>query len=321
VIGIDFVYRLAGIVVAIVAVLELRDTTNPKRWSNAIFWGAYALSLLAGSHLPDFVNGCLVIVLVLVGGVVGLGRNKHGEPSTTSAEERAESARRWKNRLFLPALLLPALTLAGSFGLRGVRISSTPLVDPKNLSLIALGIAAMIALGVALVGLRQPLRAPAHETRRLMGLVGWAIVLPQMLASLGALFASVGVGDRLAEVFGRFVPLDSRFVVVCAYTIGMALFTIVMGNAFAAFPMMTAALGLPLIVKRFGGDPAIMAAIGMLSGFCGTLMTPMAANFNIVPAALLELPDRHGVIRVQIPTALLLLIANTVLMYALLFRR
>lgn len=32
----------------------------------------------------------------------------------------------------------------------------------------------------------------------------------------------------------------------------------------------------------------------MLSGFCGTLMTPMAANFNIVPAALLELSDRNG---------------------------
>ena len=43
-----------------------------------------------------------------------------------------------------------------------------------------------------------------------------------------------------------------------------------------------------------------MAAIGMLSGFCGTLMTPMAANFNIVPAALLELADRNAVIKAQI---------------------
>jgi uncharacterized membrane protein len=76
----------------------------------------------------------------------------------------------------------------------------------------------------------------------------------------------------------------------------------------------------PLIVHRFGGDPAIMGAIGMLSGFCGTLATPMAANYNIVPAALLELPDRNGVIRVQIPTAIPLLICNTILMYVLVFR-
>ena len=49
-----------------------------------------------------------------------------------------------------------------------------------------------------------------------------------------------------------------------------------------------------------------MAAIGMFSGYCGTLMTPMAANFNIVPAALLELPDKNAVIKVQVPTALTL---------------
>jgi uncharacterized membrane protein len=58
----------------------------------------------------------------------------------------------------------------------------------------------------------------------------------------------------------------------------------------------------------------------MLSGFCGTLMTPMAANFNLVPAALLGLKDRYAVIKVQIPTAILVLAANTGLMYALVFR-
>lgn len=99
----------------------------------------------------------------------------------------------------------------------------------------------------------------------------------------------------------------------------MALFTVIMGNGFAAFPVMTAAIGLPLIVGKFGGDPAVMGAIGMLSGFCGTLMTPMAANFNIVPAALLELKDRNAVIRVQTPTALLLLLVNIGLMYVLAF--
>jgi uncharacterized membrane protein len=100
----------------------------------------------------------------------------------------------------------------------------------------------------------------------------------------------------------------------------MALFTMVMGNAFAAFPVMTAGIGLPLIVQLHGGSAAIMGAIGMLAGYCGTLMTPLAANFNIVPAALLELPDQNGVIKVQIPTGLALLVVNTLLMYFLVFR-
>ena len=45
---------------------------------------------------------------------------------------------------------------------------------------------------------------------------------------------------------------------------------------------------MPLLIKQYDGDPAIICAIGMLAGFCGTLMTPMAANFNVVPANLLD---------------------------------
>src|ERR1035437_638625 len=157
---------------------------------------------------------------------------------------------------------------------------------------------------------RPPALAPLHEARRLWDSVGWAAVLPQMLASLGALFAVAGVGKVVAGLAERWIPLGSPLVAVVTYTVGMAVFTMIMGNAFAAFPVMTAGIGLPLIVQKFGGDPAVMAAIGMLSGFCGTLMTPMAANFNIVPTALLELPDENAVIKVQIPTAIMLLGAN-----------
>jgi uncharacterized membrane protein len=43
----------------------------------------------------------------------------------------------------------------------------------------------------------------------------------------------------------------------------------------------------------------------------------MAANYNIVPAALLELKDENGVIKAQIPTAIPLLVVNILLMYIL----
>jgi uncharacterized membrane protein len=115
------------------------------------------------------------------------------------------------------------------------------------------------------------------------------------------------------------IPVDNRFAVVAAYCIGMALFTMIMGNAFAAFPVITLGIGLPLLVTMHHGNPAIMAAIGMFSGYCGTLMTPMAANFNIVPAALLDLPNKNDVIKAQVPTALILLVVNIFLMYFLMF--
>ena len=74
------------------------------------------------------------------------------------------------------------------------------------------------------------------------------------------------------------------------------------------------------LVLRHGADPAPLGAIGMLTGYCGTLLTPMAANFNIVPAVLLELPDQYGVIRAQVVTALALLVVNVLLMWLLVFR-
>ena len=194
------------------------------------------------------------------------------------------------------------------------------LVDPKQVTLVSLAFATIVALITALAMLRPKIETPIVEARRLLDTVGWAAVLPQMLAALGAVFAAAGVGQVIATLATKWIPLDHAVVAVVTYTVGMWLFTIVMGNAFAAFPVMTAGIGLPLIVGRFGGDPVVMAALGMLSGYCGTLMTPMAANYNIVPAALLELRDQNGVIRVQIPTGLALLVVNTVLMSLFVFR-
>jgi len=136
-----------------------------------------------------------------------------------------------------------------------------------------------------------------------------------MLESLGAVFAVSGVGDVVGSLAGQAIPQGSVIGAVIAYGLGMALFTMVMGNAFAAFPVMAAAIGLPLLVRVYGADPAPVAAIGMLAGFCGTLMTPMAANFNLVPAALLDLKDRSGVIKAQIPTALPLVLFNILLLW------
>jgi uncharacterized membrane protein len=140
-----------------------------------------------------------------------------------------------------------------------------------------------------------------------------------MLASLGAVFLAAGVGEQVGRLFGEYIPLDTRTAAVAAYCIGMALFTIIMGNAFGAFPLMTAAIGYPVLVQHFHGNPAAVFAIGMLAGFCGTLCTPMAANFNIVPAALLEMKDKYGPIKAQIPTAIPLLACNIILMYAVAF--
>jgi uncharacterized membrane protein len=299
-----------------IAARSLGDRANRKRCGNAAFWGLLAVSFLFGSELGDLANGILVLALTALGAAaMGVG-----SPKTTSLREREASARTQGNAVFTPALIIPVVAIAGSLTLGKVSIHDVPLADPKQVTLIALALGIVIALVVAVLRFRPPALAPVEEGRRLGDAIGWAIILPQLLAALGAVFAISGVGAAVGRLATTWLPLGHPFAAVAAYCIGMALFTMVMGNAFAAFPVMTAAIGVPLIVQRFGGDPAIMGAVGMLAGFCGTLATPMAANYNIVPAALLELPDRNGVIRVQIPTAIPLLICNIVLMYVLVFR-
>ena len=313
----EFVNVLMGLMMAGVAIVNLRDRTSRKRYNNAAFWGLYAVTFLAGSYLSDFVNGLVVIAMVLV---MAIGKLGGAPPEASTREEREASAARWGNRLFIPALTIPAVTLLGTFTLKRISLVGTPLVDPKQVTLISLGLATVVALIVGMVMLRPPLRAPMVEARRLMDAVSWAAVLPQMLAALGAMFALAGIGPIVAGIIERWIPLHTALSVVATYTIGMALFTIIMGNAFAAFPVMTAGIGLPLIVHQYGGSVIVMGAVGMVSGFCGTLMTPMAANFNIVPVALLELPNENAVIKVQIPTGILLLLANTAIMYLFVFR-
>ena len=309
-ISLDFVYLLMGALAGGVAIVNLADRTHAKRFGNAIFWALWAVTFLFGSYLPDFANGVIVLAMVAVAALRGLGGGSAGATDV----ERAAGARQWGNRLFLPALLVPAVTLAGTMTLKGIRIGSVLLVDPKQVTLVSLAFATVVALITAMAMLRPKIETPIVEARRLLDTVGWAAVLPQMLAALGAVFAAAGVGQVIAALATRWIPLDHAVIAVVTYTVGMWIFTIVMGNAFAAFPVMTAGIGLPLIVGRFGGDPVVMASLGMLSGYCGTLMTPMAANYNIVPAALLELRDQNGVIRVQIPTGIALLVVNTILM-------
>lgn len=304
----EWLYVLAGAAFAVWAALSAKD----RRWGNAAFWALLAVSFLAGSHLSDLANGVLVLALVAIAGLGGLKRT---DPPTTAPQEREAYAARLGNRLFLPALVVPLTAVSGTLLYNYTPFGETGLFEARRETLILFGIGVIVALAGATVWLRPPVMAPAEEGRRLLDSIGWAAILPQMLAALGAVFALAGVGEIIGGIAGGIIPEGSVFLTVVVFALGMAGFTMIMGNAFAAFPVMAAAIGIPLLIGQYGGNPAVIGAVGMLAGFCGTLLTPMAANFNIVPAALLELKDQNAVIRQQVGTAVPLLACNIVIIY------
>lgn len=297
----DHVYLLCGIYLVLFGVLSFGDSKNLKRFGTGLFWLVYGITFLGGSALGNENAGWMVILMAVIVAAKQMG---HGDYHETSKKEKNASAQQLGNRLLIPVLAVGVITL--------ILAATTKLG-----ALVSFGIASIVAIVIALAITRGAPLQTFHEGRRLIDAIGWAAILSQLLAALGSLFAKAGIGKIVSDIVASAIPTDSALAVVIAYCLGMAVFTIIMGNAFAAFAVITSGIGIPLVIVAHGANPLIVAPIAMLAGYCGTLMTPMAANFNIVPAALLEMQSKYGVIRAQIPLAIALLAANILLMYFL----
>ncbi|MEP9381861.1 DUF979 domain-containing protein [Nocardioides sp. KR10-350] len=317
-IKVEWFYWLCAAFFLVVALIRVTDGGDRKRWGSGAFWAilaftfAYGTVVVNGSASP-FPEGLAVIALAVL---AGLGFPGRGTERTTDDAERAALSDRFGAKLFIPALVIPLVAVVFGALLKKVDVGGEPLLEEGSETIIGLGVGAVVALVVGLVLFRLPRPAvPFREGDRLLGHIGWAAILPQFLATLGALFTAAGVGDAVRRITNAILPSGVLILAIVVYCLGMALFTIIMGNAFAAFPVMVAAVGWPVLIQQYDGNPAVVFAVGMLAGFCGTLCTPMAANFNLVPAALLELKDQYGPIKAQIPTAVPLWVCNVLIIW------
>lgn len=314
----DVLYTLMGCIFTGVSVVTASDPYHSQRIKGTLFWALNALLFLGGSWLPAFLCGLLVISMVLLVATPGGIGQRHSQDNTHHCRE--QRAARHGNRIFLPLAAIPIITLAGTAIFKLSAAYGYPLLDVHHATLAALALGIGAALVLSLCILRA---SPIHviqEGSHLYSAIGWTLILPQMLAALGAIFAKAGLGTPIAHYLQQGLPLMNPSVAVLTYGLGMALLAFIMGNALAAFPIMTVGVGIPFIVLHAHGNPAIMASLGMLCGFCGGLMSPMAANFNTLPATLLQLSSRSDVIRLQWPTALIMLFINIGLMMMLVYR-
>lgn len=302
-----------------------RNLRDRHLW-HAAFWtllgllfgaGDFILAQSAAGHaLPAQVAGVGVIALALL--APRLKRMAH--PESSGAEQRLQSAIRLGHMLFVPALLIPLVTLLVALFGAYLVIGRHALFATPQMTLTGLAVACVVALLAASRVARTPVHEGVAEGRRLLDAIGWAALLPLLLAALGQVFTQSGVGTAIAAIATDFLPTGSALACLLAFALGMVLFTVIMGNAFAAFPVMMAGIGLPLLIHQHGAHPAILGSMGMLCGYCGTLLTPMAADFNLVPAALLELRNPYGVIKAQAWSALWIFISTLLLMWLLVFR-
>ncbi len=315
--NLDIIYALTGMVLTIFALMTFSDKANKHRIASSLFWMLLAVAFAFGSFLPHWLTGLLVLVMVVIDGLGRVGRGTYNE--ATKAEQERQAVR-LGSKIFLPVIAIPIVTFGFAIAFRLALYFQVEGVDANAVNragLVGLGLGGVVAMLLALRITDDKTKVLFNEGRRINDAMGALSLLPQLLASLGVIFTAARVGDLIAGGIQQVIPEHSLFLLVLANCLGMALFTIVMGNSFAAFPVIASGVLVPLIVKPLGVDPAMVAIITLTAGSSGTLMTPMAANFNIVPTALLNMKDQYGVIKFQLPFALTIWTLHVLLMWTL----
>lgn len=290
---VQIMYMLSGLFCIYSGVCSFKKKANKYYIPTAVFWTALGIVVAFGLWIPPVVNGVIVIVICIP---AALNMVKPGGLKTPSKEEQQANFNKIGMKLFIPALGAGVLTLIIS------------LFFTNWNSLVGSLLATVIGLALLMIWNKEnkPLTV-LEEGRRFLDLAGAPYTMPMLLACLGAIFTEAGVGDAFAELFGNLIPEGNIYVGIVAYAVGMALFTIIMGNAFAAITVLTVGIGVPFVIEQ-GGNPLVMVTLAMTCGYCGTLVTPMAANFNIVPGIFLEVKDKYGLIKAQVIPALLMLV-------------
>ena len=296
----EIFYVCIGLLMYLVAFSIIKDRTSPTRIGTTLFWVILGTIFTFGSLLPGAVVGFL---LIIIGILTATKQVKIGKVNTPKPEFSTAKAKELGNKVFIPSITIAVLVICIA---KFTNFSGT----------VAIGIASFITIILTLFITKADVKTVSDDSNRMLQAVGVTCILPQLLAALGSLFTAAGVGDVIATNISNFIPQGNILIGVIAYCLGMAVFTMIMGNAFAAFSVITVGIGVPFVFMQ-GGDIVICSTLALTAGYCGTLLTPMAANFNILPVALLNIKNKNAVIKYQAYVAIPLLFVHIALMYFL----
>ena len=301
----EVIFIIMGLVCIYAAIKNLRDKENVSPIGTAIFWGALGIVLIAGRFIPPIVSGILIFVMAAP---AILRKVKIGRSNTPTAEETRAQADKIGMKILLPAFSI------GVFAIIFALYFMAPRFVLASAALIGVGVGVLVSMILLMVFDKQ--NKPdvfLKDSERFLSMIGPLCMLPMLLASLGAIFTAAGVGGVIADLVRGIIPAGNVPVGIIVYGLGMVIFTMIMGNAFAAITVMTVGIGFPFVLA-YGANPVLIGMLALTTGYCGTLMTPMAANFNIVPVAMLDMKDKYGVIKQQFYIALPVMVFQIIFM-------
>ena len=292
-IGLNVVWVIIGLITIYAGIKNLLDKENPSRVGTAVFWCSFGIVCGFGSWLPAKVSGVLVLIMCLP---PIFKKVKIGKTDNPTKEHTEQQFKKIGMKIFVPAFSVAVCSLFFA-------------LFSNMSSMVAITVGVIVAM-VLLMAFDAKQNKPAvflNDSERFLGITGPLSMLPQLLGCLGGVFTAAGVGDVIAQLVEKIVPKGNVNIGIIVYAIGMVLFTMVMGNAFAAITVMTVGIGAPFVLA-YGANPVVIGMLALTCGYCGTLLTPMAANFNILPVAILNMKDRWGAIKNQVLVAIFMLV-------------
>lgn len=313
----EFIYMLCGIVCFLTAHRSF-TRKNKNKFTSGVFWIILGICFaFGGLIIKNFTNGGIIvgIMLVIMGIISIFNKVTPSEFEEVSDQIKENNAKKVGFKIFIPALVMGISAMI----LSQLKSFNIVLASGEVFALSSaqtLAISSILALVCGWIIARPKVNETIDDTTKMVMQVGVSSLLPQLLGGLGVVFTSAGVGVLIGNIATGIISDAGRLAGVVAYVVGMVVFTMIMGNAFAAFTVITLGIGIPFVINN-GANPAVVASLGMTAGYCGTLITPMAANFNIVPAAVLETKNKYTVIKAQLPVALAMVIVHIVLMMVL----
>lgn len=300
----EVIYIIIGLLCINCGVKNLKDKENSEPVGTFIFWAVLGVVIALGRWLPALVSGILVVVMCLP------AIFKKVKKGTVSAATKAETEAAYEKigmKIFAPTLSIGVMAVICAITGLGIGLSA--------LNGVAIGVLVSVILLMIMNKENKP-STFLNDSERMLSTVGPLSMLPMLLACLGAIFTKAGVGDVISDIVSHIVPEGNVNAGIVVYAIGMMLFTMIMGNAYAAITVMTVGIGYPFVLAH-GANPVVIGMLALTCGFCGTLCTPMAANFNTVPVALLDMKKPMGVIKNQVPVAIIMLVVQIVIMIML----
>ena len=292
-IGLNVVWVIIGLITIYAGIKNLLDKENPSRVGTAVFWCSFGIVCGFGSWLPAKVSGALVLIMCLP---PIFKKVKIGKTDNPTKEHTEQQFKKIGMKIFVPAFSVAVCSLFFA-------------LFSNMSSMVAITVGVSVAM-VLLMAVDTKQNKPAvflNDSERFLGITGPLSMLPQLLGCLGGVFTAAGVGDVIAQLVEKIVPKGNVNIGIIVYAIGMVLFTMIMGNAFAAITVMTVGIGAPFVLA-YGANPVVIGMLALTCGYCGTLLTPMAANFNILPVAILNMKDRWGAIKNQVLVAIFMLV-------------